>query len=341
MNDLHYGVSGNDGPVPEELDKFIQSFLIDVDEEKPDAIIIAGDFLHDRKKIDVKTIDRASLFLQELESREIPTFILLGNHDIYYRNTLSPNSLEPLCQKYQYVKAVTKPTFLKVLEKECLMIPWICKDNEEEVNQSIDETQAEYLFAHLELKGFELMPGIISTHGDDVGKYTKFTKVFTGHYHARQNKNNILYMGTQYHMNRADNNITKGYHRLEDNGDITFVPNHSKLFMKLEYDDDTLQHIIESDDSFKGKIATINCADCDDNQIKSLAEVLENSSLHDFKILTSKEKVKIDVSSDSTSARPVIDIVHDFVKLNPKEGLSEAALIKMMTDAYDESLQVE
>ena len=57
---------------------------------------------------------------------------------------------------------------------------------------------------HLELDGYQVMRGINYQGGMNAKLFERFEKVYSGHFHCRQEKDNIYYMGTQYQITFAD-----------------------------------------------------------------------------------------------------------------------------------------
>ena len=59
--------------------------------ENIDKIIHLGDFFHNRKSINTKTQTAAQEIVDNLHGLDL--FIIVGNHDTYYKNKIQPTSL--------------------------------------------------------------------------------------------------------------------------------------------------------------------------------------------------------------------------------------------------------
>ena len=91
---------------------------------------------------------------------------------------------------------------------------------------------------HLELNGFEAHPGHVMDHGIDMNIFSKFTKVFSGHYHTKSNRNNCYYLGNPYQLYWNDYAQKRGFHVLDtDTHKTTFYRNPFDTFYKLYYND--------------------------------------------------------------------------------------------------------
>lgn len=167
---------------------------------------------------------------------------IVGNHDITleesnrinwpsYLNELDPDV-------YCYY---SEPTEVMIEGVKTLLLPWINKENYDASIKAIQDTDAEYCFAHLELAGFKMYQSSTCDHGQiDVALLSKFTRVDTGHFHTRSMEGNIQYIGTPYHLNWEDykDGTNRGFYVDDMRGGEVFIPNseHQTLFRYVEYD---------------------------------------------------------------------------------------------------------
>ncbi len=86
LADLHFGKSIYGTSLIENGDQsfWVDSFLKVVDEEKPDAIVIAGD-VFDRSAPSEDAVRLFSRMVTALHDRKIPVLTVAGNHDSVYR----------------------------------------------------------------------------------------------------------------------------------------------------------------------------------------------------------------------------------------------------------------
>jgi len=112
-------------------------------------------------------------------------------------------------------------------------MPWR-RDADHEAETLADYPTAEIVFCHSEVRGIYLNSKVKNQHGTDSNIYTKYTRVFSGHIHYRQERDRLLMVGTPYQLTRSDANNTKGFDLVDlDDMSETFFENHiSPKFMK-------------------------------------------------------------------------------------------------------------
>ena len=89
---------------------------------------------------------------------------------------------------------------------------------------------------HLELNGFEAHPGHVMENGMDPKHFSKFKKVFSGHYHMKSKKDNVTYLGNPYQLYWNDYGCKRGFHVFDtDTLKTTFYRNPFDVFHKLYY----------------------------------------------------------------------------------------------------------
>ena len=142
-------------------------------------------------------------FFEPLAERGIDTHIIVGNHDMYYKDTHEVNALEEVVRgRYSNVSIYSVPTVINIDGMDIQLMPWITDSNRKEALEAINNPKAPILMGHLELNGFTMHRGLISDHGMDRNAFDKFDKVFSGHYHHRSTVGNISYIGA-FEIGRA------------------------------------------------------------------------------------------------------------------------------------------
>jgi DNA repair exonuclease SbcCD nuclease subunit len=243
INDTHFGVR-NDSPffLEQSLDFFEKTFFPYLKEHNITNVIHLGDLLDRRKFVNFNTLSQVrKRFFKPLIDNNIKTYITIGNHDTYYKNTNSLNSISELfLNESDVIKIIENPTAIDY-DGLCIgIIPWVSKDNEDECLQFIKTCKCPIIGGHFEISGFQVMNGVVHPTGLSKSTFERFELVLSGHFHLKQNNGNIHYLGTQYELNFGDMNSPKGFHILDtETRTIEFIKNPNKIFHLFRYDDST------------------------------------------------------------------------------------------------------
>lgn len=239
LGDTHFGARG-DNPIV--LDHFInfykEQFFVEVEKQKPDLVLQLGDLLDRRKFANFSTLSVVrNEFLGPLTSDlKVPLWVLVGNHDTYYRNTLKVNGIE---QSFgDFLKSGKMRLFDSPTETDIgLIIPWICEENQEHVKSSINSSSSDFCFGHFELTGYDMYRGMPCEHGDDPKFLSRFRQVYSGHFHTHSRKSNICYIGTPYDIIWSDSSDQKWFMMLDtETGQESWFQNPDKLHHKVMID---------------------------------------------------------------------------------------------------------
>jgi DNA repair exonuclease SbcCD nuclease subunit len=234
LGDLHLGVRNNSIEWSDiQSDYLINHFLKQVDDEgfdpDHDILVQVGDWNHVRESTNVR------IYKQSLELAKILTtkfkrgvYVILGNHDVYYKDRTDTHSLEGFDKIYPNFHIFTKPERFIVDEHKFLMLPWI--ENLDELKSTVaTHKNLDYIFCHADFKGFNLNKVTKLEHGLEATDTISFKRIYSGHIHIRQEKGNVLYVGTPYQMDRGDSGNTKGFYVLDVSqvGEVTekFIEN--------------------------------------------------------------------------------------------------------------------
>ena len=199
-----------------------------------------GDLMDRRKYVSYRILkDFRERFIQPFLHLEIDLHILVGNHDIYFRNTNDVNSLQELLgANYKNIHIYPEAQEIDFGGFPILMMPWINPQNEIYSFGMMDETKADTMVSHLEIVGFEMHGGHFSESGFDKSQFKKFDTIFSGHYHKKSDDGQIYYLGTPYQMTWSDYNCPKGFHIFDtETRELTRIVNPQKIFEKIYYDD--------------------------------------------------------------------------------------------------------
>jgi DNA repair exonuclease SbcCD nuclease subunit len=250
ITDTHWGVRNDHQAFIENNKRFLDEiFLPYIDSHSISTVIHLGDLVDRRKFLNINTAKRLrSDFIQPLHARGIRPHLTIGNHDTYYKNTNSVNSIREFYEHdfIIYERAET----VEFDGVPILLMPWICDDNRDHALETIRTTNAQICMGHLELSGFEMYRGSPLSHGDDPSLFGRFDLVCSGHYHRRSTSGNIHYLGSHAEFTWSDYDDPKGFHILDtETRELTFIENPHKMFRKLWYNDKdkSTEEVLERD----------------------------------------------------------------------------------------------
>ena len=239
INDTHFGARGDSQLFLDYFMKFFDDvFFPYLKENKIKNIIHAGDLMDRRKFVNFNILNQVrTKFMDHMHDDGIDMHCILGNHDVYYRNTNMVNSIRELFEGD--LKLYEKPEVITLGGLDIALLPWVNKENYDESIEFIKTASAPVLIGHLELRGYDVMRGVKFDGGMNPKIFDRYEKVLSGHFHCRQEKDNIYYLGTQYQITFADLEERKGFHVLDtETRDIEFVENPYQMFHKLHYNDE-------------------------------------------------------------------------------------------------------
>lgn len=243
ITDSHYGAKKGSKHLHDYFELFYKNvFFPTLEEHEIKTVIHMGDVFDSRKSIDYQSLEWSKrVVFDPLKKYEV--HMLIGNHDCYFKDSNHVNSPELLLQDYSNIKTYSSPTNTKICGIDITLIPWICSDNYDETLKVIQKSNTKIAMGHLELRGFYVNKHLVmDDHGMDSTIFSKFEKVFSGHYHTRSDNGKIFYLGNPYEMYWSDVNDTRGFHIFDTETLIhTPVNNPYKLFYNIYYDDTPYQ----------------------------------------------------------------------------------------------------
>jgi hypothetical protein len=197
FTDLHLGLKSNSSVHNEDCWAFVQWLVNKAKQEGCETCLFLGDFHNNRASINILTLNYSLRVLELLNDSFDQVFFIPGNHDLYYRDKRDVQSVAwarhlprvQICNDWFTADNV-------------VIAPWLCGDD----YKRIPKLQGQYMFGHFELPGY-LMNAMIEMpdHGDVRREhFANFEHVFTGHFHKRQTKKNITYIGNAFPHNYAD-----------------------------------------------------------------------------------------------------------------------------------------
>ena len=242
INDTHAGARGDDPRFNEFFFKFWEgTFFPYLKENNIKHICHLGDVVDRRKFISFVTLNSwRKRFFDVLQTEGINMDVIVGNHDVTYKNTNEINAMHELFDHYNNINVMIEPKDMEYDGLSVAMVPWINSSNYEQTLEFLKTTKSQVVFGHFEIAGFEMDRGNVCHTGMDKSTFNRFDMVLSGHFHHKSTNGSIHYLGNQYEITWADYNDPRGFHVFDtETRELTFVSNPNKMFHKINYDDAT------------------------------------------------------------------------------------------------------
>ena len=268
LSDLHLGKRVNEFSMLEDQAYILKEILNIIDEQKVEAVLIAGD-VYDKVIPSAEAVRLLDDFLTRLAARELPVFLISGNHDSAERVAfgsrlmssrqiyLSPvfeSDVEPVTisdrygEIHIYMLPFVKPSLVKRVYPEEEIITYQDAVNAAVQHMQIDTDKRNVLLAHQFVTGAarcdseELSVGGVDDV--DASVFDGFDYVALGHLHGPQKigKETVRYSGTplKYSFSEANQKKAAVIVDVEEKGKINIqqiplMPKHDMREIRGTY----------------------------------------------------------------------------------------------------------
>lgn len=195
--DIHFGLKSNSSTHNDDCLNFIKWFIETAKQEGCETCFFLGDWHNNRAAINIVTLNYSLRALEMLNNAFDIVYFIPGNHDLYYRDKRDIQSVE-WARHLPNVRIVND----WFADGDVVIAPWLVGDD----HKRIHKLEGKYCFGHFELPHFMMnaMVAMPDTGEIKSESFRGFEKVFSGHFHKRQTKNNIYYLGNCFPHNYAD-----------------------------------------------------------------------------------------------------------------------------------------
>ena len=347
LGDTHVGARKDSIVFQEYFTKFYEEVFIPyLDKHEIKTVIQLGDFFDNRKSTSTRALRWVKeTLLKPLEDRGIALYILVGNHDIFYKNTIKLNALQENLGHYNWIALVQEPTTFDFDGVKMDIIPWIAPENEEEIYKFVKKTKSKYCCGHFEFNGYVMHKGVVSTHGANAKDFAKYDQVYSGHYHTHSTDGHINYIGTPYEMNWSDCNDPKGFWIFDTETETSErIMNPYKMYHKILYnDEENCVNINEFDyDYYKDSYIRVIIEKRNDiPHFENFLEALNmNCSPHDLSITDISVAYRdIDIEKIETED-PLTALIATIENDETQEKLDKKEVKAITMDIYNRAMQV-
>lgn len=197
FTDIHFGLKSNSTVHNEDCLNFVRWATDLAIQEGCDTAFFLGDWHNNRASINIVTLNYSLRALEHLNDNFTNVFFIPGNHDLYYRDKRDVQSVA-------WARHLPKIQICNdwFVSDNVVIAPWLVGDD----YKKLRKLKGQYMFGHFELPGY-LMNAMVAMpdHGEvNADDLQNFEHVFSGHFHKRQHKKNITYIGNCFPHNYAD-----------------------------------------------------------------------------------------------------------------------------------------
>ena len=197
FTDIHFGLKSNSQVHNQDCEDFVDWYIAKAKEEGCDVGIFMGDWHHNRNSLNITTMDYSLRALEKLGQAFDNFYFFPGNHDLYYKDKRDIHSVE----FGKYIPGITvvhEPTTIG----NVTLCPWLVGDEW----RSIGKKGGKYIFGHFELPSFFMNAMVqMPDHGEiQLDSFQNYELGFSGHFHKRQQRQNMIYIGNAFPHNYAD-----------------------------------------------------------------------------------------------------------------------------------------
>lgn len=123
FTDIHFGLKQNAVSRLNICVKVVKQMLEKIKEENIQNVIFGGDLYHERVSVNVNTLNVALKCMQAI-AKHCKTYLVVGNHDAHYKNSVEVNSLN-MFKDTKNITVVEKPTEIELNGSKMLLCPWL------------------------------------------------------------------------------------------------------------------------------------------------------------------------------------------------------------------------
>jgi DNA repair exonuclease SbcCD nuclease subunit len=197
FTDIHFGLKSNSTTHLKDCEEFVDWYIETAQAQGCETGIFLGDWSHNRNSLNLITLDTSLRCLEKLGRAFDQFFWFPGNHDLYYKDKRDIHS----SAFGRHIPGVTVVDTVTTLGGVTL-VPWLVGDEW----KTIEKIKSKYIFGHFELPLFYMNAMVqMPDHGELQSHHFKHPDyVFSGHFHKRQQRDKVIYIGNAFPHNFSD-----------------------------------------------------------------------------------------------------------------------------------------
>ena len=374
LSDLHLGKRLREYSLMEDQKYILERILGIIDDEQPDGVIIAGD-VYDKSSPAAEAVALFDSFLSRLVSRNVPVFVISGNHDsaerIAYGRTIMNRSgvylssvfdgvVEPVTLEdvfgpvNVYLLPFIRPAAIRAVWPEEDISSYTEAVNFAIAHMDIDESRRNVLVTHQFVTGAERSESetvsVGGTDNVDVSVFDSFDYVALGHIHKPQNCSSIRvrYCGTplKYSFSEAKDEKSVTVAELGPKGQldvrtVPLIPLHDMVDIRGTYDEITLRSFYEGT-SWQTDYVRITLTD--EEEVPGVGDKLRAIYRNWMQIQYDNRRTRSDRNIDASeggSERSPLQLFSDLYELQnnaPMTGEQAAFMTGLIETFWEEDL---
>lgn len=202
LTDIHWGAKSNSEQHNQDCLNYIDWFCERVKEDPTiDNIVFMGDWFETRSALNIMTMNYSYRGAKKLNDLNLPIFFIIGNHDLYHRHTRELYSTVNF-HEFDNFQIINEPILIPNLGEGSLLCPYLFHEEYPSLAKFLNTPT---WWGHFEFKGFVITGyNITMPHGPDPEDFQGPRRIFSGHFHKRQQNRNITYIGNVFPTNFSD-----------------------------------------------------------------------------------------------------------------------------------------
>jgi len=339
-SDWHFGIRSNNLEWFEIAKDYFENFFLpwlEDNAKEGDVFYCLGDVFDNRQTINLMVASYA-IDLFERIARKVPVYIIVGNHDIYRKNTNDISSVDIL-RHIQNVTVYKEPEVHEFKKSRCLLMPWR-RDKEHEKETLDSYKKIDWVFCHSEIKGLRVNPNpyVLHESGNSVEIYRNYKGMYSGHIHYAQRNNNVTFVGNIFQMTRSDRNNPKGIWTLEpDTGVEVFYENdHSPKFLKYTIESLFERTIDDLKSEFKKNFVDIKVdrSTFSNYNVSLLLNLLEGSARSIQTEVYEREGEEVELEAEEASDYDIMNISKRYIDSSSFDEKVKERLLSTVEQLY-------
>lgn len=338
LTDTHYNFKKGNKVFHDYFEMFYKNIFFPTLEVKNiNTVIHLGDIFDNRKSTDYWSIEWARRVIFD-PLKKYNVHAIVGNHDIFYKNTNNLNSPYLLLKDYSNIKIYSKPEEVVLGDLKTLFIPWISTDQEQETVDIIESTPCKVAMGHLELGGFKVLKDYVQEETKFDKHFRKFEKVLSGHYHTRSDDGKVFYIGNPYQMFWNDYKDDRGFIIFDtETLDVEYIDNPYEIFKIIYYDEEKLPKDLSRYKNCIVKLVVKNRIDR--NKYEKFFDELRKENPYELKVIENIELKEDFDAEEFLTTEDTLSLLKKYVDESEIQ-LNKKKIKNLISTIYQESFQI-